>query len=383
MKENEVIMIYLDNAATTRVDDIAIEKMVNAMKEDFGNPSALYDFGLKSEKMMDNARKQLANILKVNKKEVYFTSSGTEGNNIAIVGSFTNNLDEEFITSPTEHSSVYNVYKENHKKIIFTKMDKKGYIDIDDLEKRINENTRMVSIMHVNNELGVVQDIERIGNIIKGKNRNTLFHVDGIQGFCKVPIDINKSKVDIYTISGHKIHGPKGIGAIFIKDGINLRPLIIGGGQENKISPGTENVPGIVALGEMAEKTYIDIEENFKRVLNWKKYLIDKLKNIDDAIINSTLENSSPYIINVSFKDIRAEVLLHYLEMDKIYISTGSACGKGKVSRVVEILNLPKGYEDGTIRISFSKYTTIEELDIFYEKLIKYIEEIRSITRRN
>ena len=376
-------MIYLDNSATTKVDDIAIEKMVKTMKVDYGNPSALYDFGLSAEKLINTARKEIANVLEVSNKEIYFTSSGTEGNNIAIVGSFTNDLKEEFLTTEIEHSSVYNVYRDSKKNIIYLKVNKHGYVDLKDLEKNINENTRLVSIMQVNNEIGSVQNIEEIGNIIKRKNPKTLFHVDGIQGFGKYPININKSKIDMYTISGHKIHGPKGIGAIFIKNGINLKPLIIGGGQESGISPGTENVPGIVALGTMAKIANENFDKNFENSLELKKYLINKLKNTEDLIINSSIENSSPYILSVSIKDIRAEVLLHFLEMERIYISTGSACSKGKISRVVGILNLPKGYEDGTIRISFSKYTTKEELDIFYESLIKYTKEIRSITRRN
>lgn len=378
-------MIYLDNAATTKVDDIAIEKMVDIMKNNFGNPSALYDFGQKAEIFLNNARKQVADALNVKDKEIYFTSSGTEGNNIAILGSSTGNKLEEFITVSTEHSSVYKVYKEEMKgkKIIILNVDKNGFIDLDELGNAINENTRMVSIMHVNNELGTVQNLEEIGNIIKSKNRNTIFHVDGIQGFCKVPINIKKCKIDVYTISGHKIHGPKGVGAIYIRDGINLKPILIGGGQERNMSSGTENMPGIVALGEMAEIVNKDIEENFQKIYDLKKYLMDKLNSVEDIIINSTLENSSPYILNISIKDIRAEVLLHYLEMEKIYISTGSACGKNKRSRIVDAINLPKGYEDGTIRISFSKNSTLEDVDIFYKYLVKYIEEIRSITRRN
>ncbi len=378
-------MIYLDNAATTKVDEIAIEKMVDIMRNNFGNPSALYDFGQKAEKYLNHARKQVADALNVKEKEIYFTSSGTEGNNIAILGSSTGNILEEFITVITEHSSVFKVYKEEMKgkKVIFLKVDKNGFLDLVDLENAINENTRMVSIMHVNNELGTVQNLEEIGKIIKAKNKNTIFHVDGIQGFCKVPINIKKCKIDIYTISGHKIHGPKGVGAIYIKEGINLKPILIGGGQEKNISSGTENMPGIVALGEMAEIISKNMEESFKKIYDLKKILMEKINSIEDIIVNSTLGNSSPYILNISIKDIRAEVLLHYLEMEEIYISTGSACGKNKRSRIVDAIDLPKGYEDGTIRISFSKNSTLEDVNIFYKYLVKYIEEIRSITRRN
>ena len=376
-------MIYLDNAATTKVDDIAIEKMFNTMKEEFGNPSALYDFGLKSEKNLNYARKQVAKAFGVKESEIYFTSGGTEGNNTGIFGSITGNKNEEFITMPIEHSSVHKVYDEiKDRKVHFLKVDRHGYLDLKDLESKVNENTRLVSIMHVNNEIGTVQNLEEIGKIVKSKNKNAILHVDGIQGFGKIPFNVKKAKVDIYTISAHKIHGPKGVGAMYIKEGVNIKPILIGGGQEKNISPGTENMPGIVALGEVAEIALENIENNFNKVYDLKKYLMGKISNIEDVVVNSTLENSSPYILNVSFKDIRGEVLLHYLEGDEIYISTGSACGKSKKSRVMEAINLPDGYENGTIRISFSKYSTKEEVDIFYEKLVKYIDEIRSITRR-
>ena len=377
-------MIYLDNAATTKVDNIAIEKMVEIMSEDFGNPSALYNFGLKAEKIINESRKQIAKVLNVSDKEIYFTSSGTEGNNIAINGVISFNKLNKYITTEIEHSSVYNYYKDIvNDNVIFLKTDKYGYIDLSELEKNIDVNTKLVSIMHVNNELGTIQDLEAIGSIIKNKNSNTIFHVDGIQGFCKIPVDINKCKIDIYTISGHKINGPKGIGAIYIREGIKLKPLIIGGGQEKGISPGTENTPGIGALGIMAETKGREIQENFEYVNKLKEYLLNKLKGINDLIVNSPMDNASPYILSVSIKNIRGEVLLHFLEMDEIYISVGAACGKNKVSRVVKSLNLPKGYEDGTIRISFSKYTTKEELDILYDKMKIYINEIRNIIRRN
>ncbi|WP_099203417.1 cysteine desulfurase family protein [Miniphocaeibacter massiliensis] len=377
-------MIYLDNAATTKVDDVAIEKMIKVMKEEFGNPSALYDFGLQSEKNLNYARKQVANALGVKENEIYFTSGGTEGNNTAILGSLTGNKNEEFLTMPIEHSSVHKVYENiKDRKVQSLKVDKLGFLDLEDLKNKINENTRLVSVMHVNNEIGTIQNIEEIGNIIKSKNKNTLFHVDGIPGFCKVPLNVKKAKIDFYTMSAHKIHGPKGVGAIYVKEGVNLKPILIGGGQEKGISPGTENMPGIVAFGEVAEIAVKGLEENYKKAYELKRYLMEELSKISDSLINSTLENSSPYIINASFKDVRGEVLLHFLEGDKIYVSTGSACGKSKKSRVMEAIHLPDGYENGTIRISFSKYTTKEEVTIFIEKLTKYIEEIRSITRRD
>lgn len=377
-------MIYFDNAATTKVDRTAIEKMVECMEMDYANPSSLYDFGLKSEKLIENARINVANLVGVNRDEIYFTSCGTESNNIAIQGSLTGNKMEEFITTVIEHPSVYNPFKEISKdrKVYFAPVDNNGFVDIDYILSKINENTRLVSVMHVNNELGSIQDIDKLGKEIKKINSKTIFHVDGIQGFGKIDINLKKSSVDIYSMSGHKIHAPKGIGAIYINKDIKIKPILQGGGQEFNISPGTENVPGIVALGYMSSLIKKNLKENYNNILSLKKYTIGRLKEIEDIHINSTLINSSPYIINVCFQDIKSEILLHYLEGDKIYISTGSACSKNKLSRIIYEINLDKKYSDGCIRISFSDDSSKKEVDEFIKRLKIYIEEIRSITRR-
>lgn len=374
-------MIYFDNASTTRVRQEAVDIMVKAMRDDFANPSALHSFGHRVEKELTVARQKVAHALGVSANEIYFTSCGTEGNNIAIA-TF-DGSSGEFITTELEHSSVKRAY-ENHniKNLKILSVDKHGKISLDELRDSINENTKMVSIMHVNNEIGIINDIESIGKIIKEKNPNTIFHVDGIQGFGKVPLDLKKALVDVYTISGHKFHAPKGIGAMYIKEGVNLKPVIYGGGQEKGMSSGTENVPGILAIGEMCEIMAENLEENYENVSKVKNYLIEKLESLGDVIINSKGEHHSPYILNVSLKGVRGEVLLHYLESKEMYVSTGSACNKNNVSPIIQAIKVPKEYGLGTVRISFSDESTMEEAKEFFVEFENAVNDIRSIVGR-
>ena len=374
-------MIYFDNASTTRVRQEAVDIMVKAMRDDFANPSALHSFGHRVEKEVTAARQKVAAALGVSEDEIYFTSCGTEGNNIAIA-TF-HGSKGEFITTELEHSSVKRAY-ENHdiKNLKILTVDKHGKISLDELRDSINENTKMVSVMHVNNEIGIINDIEAIGKIIKEKNPDILFHVDGIQGFGKVPLDLKKSLVDVYTISGHKFHAPKGIGAMYIKEGVNLKPVIYGGGQEKGMSSGTENVPGILAIGEMCEIMGENLEENYENVSKVKSYLIEKLETLGDIIINSKGEHHSPYILNVSLKDVRGEVLLHYLESKEMYVSTGSACNKNNVSPIIQAIKVPKEYGLGTVRISFSDESTIDEAKEFFIEFERAVNDIRSIVGR-
>ncbi len=375
-------MIYLDNAATTKVSDKAVKEMVNAMTVDFGNPSSLYDFGMRAEKLVTDSRDTIAKLLNVKSENLFFTSCGTEGNNIAINGSVTNNEREEFITTNIEHSSVFNTYNrlKEKRKVHFVNVNDE--FSVDDIVSLVNENTRLVSVMHVNNETGRILPVNEIGRKIKEKNPNTLFHVDGIQGFGKIKIDINDSKIDFYTISGHKIHAPKGIGAIFIKNPERVKPIITGGSQESGISPGTENVAGIVALKASSEEVFSKIDETYDRLYKMKSKLMDDLSKIDGVYFNSKLEGYSPYITNVCFNHIKSEVLLHYLEQDEIYISTGSACNGSKKSRIIQSINTPDEFSDGCIRISFTDDTLEESVDLFVEKLKLRVEEIRDIMGR-
>ena len=375
-------MIYLDNAATTKVSENAVKEMVNAMTVDFGNPSSLYDFGMKAEKLVTDSRNSIANLLNVKPENVFFTSCGTEGNNISINGSVTNDKKEEFITTSIEHSSVFKTYnklKEN-RTVHFVNVG--DDFKVDDIIDLINDKTRLVSVMHVNNETGKILPITELGKKIKEKNPNTLFHVDGIQGFGKIKLDINEAKVDFYTISGHKIHAPKGIGAIFIRNPERVKPIITGGSQESGISPGTENVAGIVALKCASEEVFSKIDETYERLYKMKSHLMDELSKIDGVYFNSKLEGYSPYITNVCFNYIKSEVLLHYLEQDGIYISTGSACNGSKKSRIIQSINTPDEFSDGCIRISFTDDTPEDVLDVFIEKLKLRLEDIRDIMRR-
>lgn len=374
-------MIYLDYAATTDVFPEVAEKMVVLMTENFGNPSSLHAFGRKAEKELEKARERLSKVLKVQPGEIIFTAGGTVANNLAILGSETGNREEHFLTSPLEHSSVTECFKKiGEKKEIRLVKTQNGELDLEDLEGKIDEKTRLVSLMLVNNELGNIYPIEEIGEIIKRKNPKTFFHVDGIQALGKIPFNLKKAKVDLCSFSSHKIHGPKGMGALYIKEGIHLHPLILGGGQENGLLSGTENIPGIVGFSLAAEKMNKNLRENYKKVQKLKEELIRSFKSLKDVKILSK-DNSSPYILSVACKDLMGQVLLNTLEREEIYISTGSACHKGPKTPVVESLNLSKDYENGVLRISLSESLTLEEIREFFEIASKNIEEIRSFKR--
>lgn len=375
-------MIYLDNAATTKVSQKAVEEMVKAMTVDYGNPSSLYDFGMRAEKLVSDSRKSIANLLGVKPNNLFFTSCGTEGNNIAINGSVTNDKKEEFITTNIEHSSVFKTYNKLKDDRIVHFVDVGDDFNVDDIVDLVNEKTRLVSVMQVNNETGRILPINELGKKIKRKNPNTLFHVDGVQGFGKIRIDIDDSKIDFYSISGHKIHAPKGVGAIFIRNPEKVKPLFTGGSQEFGISPGTENVAGIVALKCASEEVFSKIDETYDKLLKMKTDLMDKLSKIDGVYFNSKIEGYSPYITNVCFNYIKSEVLLHYLEQDGIYISTGSACNGSKKSRIIQSINTPDEFSDGCIRISFTDDTPYDVIDVFVEKLKLRLEDIRDIMRR-
>lgn len=376
-------MIYLDNAATTKVLDEVLDVIYDFLKNHYGNPSSLYDFGYSLAKEIDKSRDVIAKCINANKNEIYFTSCATEGNNMAILGSISSIKSKNIVSTRVEHSSVFNVYKslKEKKEVRFLKLSKFLEIDFNSLENLVDENTELVSISLVQNEFGTIQDVLKIGNLIKEKNKACIFHVDASQGFLKVPIDVKNAKIDILTFSGHKIHAPKGIGGIYINKDINVKALILGGGQEKNKRSGTENVAFIKGLSKACEILYKDMEKRNLYLKELKNILIDEILKINDVKILSS-NNSVSNILTVSFKYIKSEVLLHFLESEKIYISTGSACSKGKKSRSLEEINLSKDYIDGMIRISLSKFTTKDEIYIFIEKLKKYIDEIRFITKR-
>ncbi|MDO5041736.1 MAG: cysteine desulfurase family protein [Peptoniphilus sp.] len=382
-------MIYLDNCATTKPRKEVVDKIIKSFEQDFANPSSLHSFGQDVEHKIEEARKNAANLIGANPEEIYFTSGGTESNNIALNGFIEKNkrFGNEIITTSVEHSSVIEKlksYKNENYKIIEIGVDNKANIDLDELYSKITDKTILVSIIHINNEIGTLAPIKEIVKKIKSINKNIFVHVDGVQSYGKIKVDVKSLNCDSYSASGHKIHGPKGIGILYLKKGVGIEQLTYGGGQEKNLRSGTENVPGIVGIGEAARIMSENFSEEQKKIKNLKRYLTDKIElNFEDFIIN-TPQQSSPYILSVSFKDIRGEVLLHYLEQDEIYISTASACTSNGThkSKVLESMHLDKSYEDGTIRLCLSYEISEEDIDEFIDKLKIYVDEIRDIMKR-
>ncbi|AFS77959.1 cysteine desulfurase IscS [Gottschalkia acidurici 9a] len=383
--------VYLDNSATTKPRDEVINEMILMLKDEYGNPSSLHRMGLEVEKKIEASRKIIADFLKVRKEEITFTSGGTESNNIAIqsiVNKFSRN-GKHIITTKIEHPSVLNVFKHYQEKgydVTYLDVDENGVLNLEQLEESITNKTILLSVMSVNNEIGTIQPIEKIRNIINSKNKNVKLHVDGVQAFGKIDIDINKLGIDAFTFSGHKVHGPKGIGGIFIKKGLNLESIAFGGEQEKGLRSGTENVPGIIGLGKAVEILEKNFKQEKEKILELKNYFYEKVKgNIENIKINSFLDDlGTPHIINISFIGVRGEVLIHYLEDSGIYVSTSSACsskGKGK-SHVLVAIGLSNKEIDGAVRFSFSYNNTFEELDYVVEKLKYAVEDIRKITMR-
>lgn len=383
--------IYLDNCSTTKPREEVIKEMIYALREEYGNPSSLHRLGMNAEKSINKVRQEIANFLRVNKDEIYFTSGGTESNNFAIQSIIEkyNRFGKHIITTRIEHSSILNVMKSYEAKgydITYLKVDNNGLISLDELYNSIRDDTILVSIMQVNNEIGSIQPTWKIKDILREKKSNALIHVDGVQAFGKINLDIKKWDIDTFSISGHKIHGPKGIGVLYLNKELKLNPMIFGGNQEMGLRSGTENVPGIMGLGKAVEIMKKDFDKEQQKVKEIKLYFINKLKGeIDNIRINSPSNNNfSPYILNVSFEYVKGEVLLHYLEDKDIFASTTSACsskGKGKSHVLVE-LGLSDSQIEGAIRFCFSHENTIEDIDYTVDILKNSVEDIRQITMR-
>lgn len=378
--------VYFDNSATTKPYDEVIEAVSKGMKEYFGNPSSLHKIGMNCEKRLNEAREYFASTIKCNKEEIYFTSGGSEGNNLILKGLL--KPGHHFITTAFEHHSIISTCKqleEKGVKVTYLDVDSEGRISLEDLEEAITKDTVLVSIMQVNNEIGVIQDIEAIGKLIKERSSRAKFHVDAVQGYGKLPIDVNKSNVDFLTVASHKIHGPKGVGFIYIKKGIILNSLISGGSQEKGIRAGTENLPGIIGFEKAAQMTFEEMESRYDKVLELKKYFVERLNEIKDIRINGEIDGFSPYILNVSFLGVRAEVLLHLLEEQNIYVATGSACtSKSSVahgSYVIKSLGLSNKEVESAIRFSFSYENTKEEVDYTIDVLKKSLMFLRRVKR--
>ncbi|QAA34139.1 cysteine desulfurase family protein [Clostridium manihotivorum] len=377
--------VYFDNSATTKPIDEVIEAINYGMREFYGNPSSLHKMGIKCDRELLNCRERLANIINCTREEIYFTSGGSESNNMIIKG--LTKSGNHIIISGFEHPSVLSTCKELEEhgvKVTYLDVDEFGQIDIEQLEESICKDTVLVSIMHVNNEIGAVQDLDKIGKLVKEKSKRAKFHVDAVQSFGKFKIDIKKSNIDALSVSAHKIHGPKGTGFCYIRKGLSLAPLVSGGGQEKGFRSGTENLPAVMGMVKAAEIIYKDIDDKFNRTLELKRYFINRLEDVKDIRINSPLnDNISPYILNVSFIGVRAEVLLHLLEEKDIYVSTGSACSSRHIStkgsHVLNAIGLSEKEITGAIRFSFSSFNTIEEVDYVIEVLKNSLTFLRRV----
>lgn len=373
--------VYFDNSATTKPYEEVIEAVASTMRDYYGNPSSTHKLGMMAEKKLNECRDIIEKTINASREEIIFTSGGSESNNLFIKGFVKPGT--HIITSVIEHPSVLNACKELEREgcsVTYLRVDSNGRIDLKELENSINSNTQLVTIMHVNNEIGVVQDIDTIGNIIKEKTSRAKFHVDAVQSYGKYQIDVRKSKIDLLSCSAHKIHGPRGAGAAYVRKGLTPKALITGGGQEKNFRSGTENLSGSVGFAVAAEKIYNTLVKNFDEVRELKAYFIEKLKDIKGVKINSDLsEKFSPYILSVSFTGVRGEVLLHALEEKEIYVSTGSACSSKdtKESHVLKAIGLKPQELQGTIRFSFSKDNTKEEVDYVIEQLQKSLKFLR------
>lgn len=378
-------MIYLDNCATTKPRKEVVEAITKALTEDFANPSSLHTFGHKTEIEIEKARNQVANSFGANSNEIFFTSGGTESSNIAIQGFVKKNIKrrKKVITTKLEHSSILlqlRKLKEIGIELKEIGVDENGIVDENELLNEIDDETFLVSLIHVNNEIGSINPVAELIKKIKSKNSNIIVHVDGVQAVGKLKLNLHELGCDSYSISGHKFYGPKGIGALYLKSGVNIDPLVFGGGQEKGLRSGTENVPGIIGLGVASELICKNFDEEQNKIKACRDRLLERLQEMDGVKINSP-KNSVNNILSVSILNTRGEVLLHSLERDNIYISVASACtsnGTGK-SHVLEAIKLEKKYIEGTIRICFSKDNTIEEMDLFFEKLSSYVKELREI----
>lgn len=376
--------IYFDNSATTKVDSDVLKTIYDYSEKFYANPSAMHRFGFLVEQDIKKATEYMANIIGADKSEIVWTSGASESNNLAIKGYVDANkhIGKHIITTSIEHASVWKVLeklKEEGYEITYLKADINGQIDLNELKESIRNDTVLVSIMYVNNEIGAVADIDTIGKIIKEKNPKIVFHVDFVQGFGKYKIDVKNSKVDLLSISSHKFYGPKGVGLLYKSKNIRLVPLIQGGGQQDGYRSGTLNVPGIMGTMVAAKKIYEDFDNEVKHLLSLRDYMIDSLNKLNEKyniITENTQKNDkfSSHIVSVSFKCIRAEVMLHSLEEEGVYVSAGSACSSHnkRTSGTLTAIGLKKELAESTIRISFSKYNTKEEIDCF----IKILDDI-------
>ena len=391
--------IYLDNSATTRTFDEVTEYMAHIMRDVYGNPSSMHTEGIAAEAEVRKARESLAQLMKVDTGNILFTSGGTESDNLAIIGAALANkrAGRHLITTKTEHPAVLEAMRfleEQGFDVTYLDVCADGRVDPDDLQAALTDETVLVSIMHVNNEIGSVNDIKEFGTIIKDYKPSILFHTDAVQSFGKFRINPKSCKIDMMSVSGHKIHGPKGVGILYVADKVKLHPLMLGGGQQRGLRSGTENVPGIAGIGLASELIYNDFEAKTDRLYELKCYFISELVKLPDVFVNGIPQNAftdedmirktAPHIISASFGQTRAEVLLHTLEAKGIFVSSGSACSSNKpaVSATLQAIGLDRRLLDATLRFSMSYSTTKEDIDTTLTVLSDELPKLRKFTRR-
>ena len=380
--------IYLDNSATTKPYQEVVDKMVLALTTQYGNPSSIYKKGIEVEREIKEIRRNIARSLGAKETEIYFTSGGTECNNTIIrsVAKLNRKTKNHIISTVIEHPSVLNTLKDLEAdgfEVTYLPVGKDGKISLEDLKNAIKKETILVSVMHVNNEIGTIQPIEEIGKYLKSLDEKVYFHVDGVQSYAKIKFRPSRYNIDFMSVSGHKLHGPKGIGFMYVKENNRIKPLLTGGGQEIGIRSGTENVPGIYGIGEAVRILNQDLEGTIDKIRGLRDLLKEEiLANIDNVKINSP-EDGVCHVLNVSFRGVRGEVLLHYLEQKEIYVSTGSACSsKKKGSHVLNAIGLTPDEIEGAIRFSLSDLNTKEEIIKTVEVLKESVSDLRMIIGR-
>lgn len=381
---------YFDNSATTQVFDSAKDAVVKAMTEDYGNAAARHMKGVEAERIIKEAKTEIAKSLKVQEKEIFFTSGGTESNNTALIGTALagRRAGKHLITTAVEHPSIYNTMgflEEQGFEITYLPVDEHGLISLKELEDAVREDTILVSVMYVNNEIGAVEPVEEISRCIKRKNPRTYFHVDAIQAYGKYVIRPKKQGIDLLSVSGHKIHGPKGVGFLYVDEKVKIRPIMFGGGQQKGMRSGTENVPGCAGMAAAVKEIYTGHTERAERLYSLRERLIAGLKECDGVMVNGYEDRrNAPQIVSASFEGVKSEVLLHALEDKGIYVSSGSACSSNHpgVSGTLKGIGLRKELLDSTLRFSFGAFNTEEEVDYCIGVLRELLPVLRKYRAR-
>ncbi|MCR5399439.1 MAG: cysteine desulfurase [Lachnospiraceae bacterium] len=381
--------VYLDNSATTKARPEVADIIQKVMLEDYGNPSSMHIKGVDAERYVKDAKDKIAATLKCKPDNIVFTSGGTESDNLAIIGSAEarQRSGKHIITTVIEHPAVKETCAFLEKKgyeITYLPVDDEGVVNTKVLRDSIRSDTILVSIMHTNNEIGSIQPIEEAGRIVHEVNPDTYFHVDAVQGYGKCRIIPKKCGIDLMSVSGHKIHGPKGIGFLYVGDRVRLLPIAFGGGQQKGLRSGTENVPGIAGLAKAAELIYKSLDDDTARLYELRKRMTDRISVMEGVTVNGSKDHAAPHIVSISIADVRAEVMLHALEAKGVYVSSGSACASNKpaVSATLKAIGLKESLLDSTIRISMSVHTTQEEIDYAMDCIEELVPKLRKYTRK-